>query len=100
MNRFPAIGPALSGPGERERTARANGTVILLFRQIPAEIPQDLLDPARMVQVAVSIGGMRQQLTYRDMLFAAATIAVVPLLLVLPLQRFSISSIMRSGVKG
>lgn len=55
----------------------------------------------RMVQVAVSIIGVRQQLTYWDMLFAASTIAaVVPLLLVLPLQRFYISSIMGSGVKG
>jgi multiple sugar transport system permease protein/putative chitobiose transport system permease protein len=55
----------------------------------------------RVVQVAVSMIGVRQQLTYWDMLFAASTIAaVVPLLLVLPLQRFYISSIMGSGVKG
>lgn len=131
--------------------ALANGTVIFLFRQFFAEIPQDLLDAARidganwfkvmtgivlplslpvivtssvlvflaqwnsffwpmlvtpdpnyrMVQVAVSIIGVRQQLTFWDMLFAASTIAaVVPLLLVLPLQRFYISSIMGSGVKG
>lgn len=131
--------------------ALANGTVIFLFRQFFAEIPQDFLDAARLdgatwprvmttvvlplslpvivtssvlvflsqwnsffwpmlvapdpnyrvVQVAVSIIGVRQQLTYWDMLFAASTIAaVVPLLLVLPLQRFYISSIMGSGVKG
>jgi multiple sugar transport system permease protein/putative chitobiose transport system permease protein len=55
----------------------------------------------RVVQVAVSMIGVRQQLTYWDMLFAASTIAaVVPLLLVLPLQRFYINSIMGSGVKG
>lgn len=131
--------------------ALANGTVIFLFRQFFAEIPQDFLDAARLdganwprvmttivlplslpvivtssvlvflsqwnsffwpmlvapdpnyrvVQVAVSMIGVRQQLTYWDMLFAASTIAaVVPLLLVLPLQRFYISSIMGSGVKG
>ncbi|HYJ12864.1 MAG TPA: carbohydrate ABC transporter permease [Thermomicrobiales bacterium] len=131
--------------------ALANGTVIFLFRQFFAEIPQDFLDAARldgatwprvmttivlplslpvivtssvlvflsqwnaffwpmlvapdpnfrMVQVAVSIIGVRQQLTYWDMLFAASTIAaVVPLLLVLPLQKYYISSIMGSGVKG
>ncbi|HVL22889.1 MAG TPA: carbohydrate ABC transporter permease [Thermomicrobiales bacterium] len=131
--------------------ALANGTVIFLFRQFFAEIPQDFLDAARidgatwfrvmtsivlplslpvivtsavlvflaqwnsffwpmlvapdpnyrMVQVAVSIIGVRQQLTFWDMLFAASTIAaIVPLLLVLPLQRFYISSIMGSGVKG
>lgn len=55
----------------------------------------------RMVQVAVSIIGVRQQLTYWDMLFAGSTIAaVVPLLLVLPLQRYYVSSIMGSGIKG
>jgi multiple sugar transport system permease protein len=130
--------------------ALANGTVIFLFRQFFAEIPQDLLDAARvdgaswprllanvvlpvskpvvvtssilvflaqwnaffwpqlvapdadhrMVQVAVSILGVNQQLRYWDMLFAAATIAaVVPLLLVLPLQRFYVSSIMGSSIK-
>lgn len=130
--------------------ALANGTVIFLFRQFFAEIPQDLLDAARVdgaswprllanvvmpvskpvivtssilvflaqwnaffwpqlvapdadhrvVQVAVSILGVNQQLRYWDMLFAAATIAaVVPLLLVLPLQRFYVSSIMGSSIK-
>jgi ABC-type glycerol-3-phosphate transport system permease component len=55
----------------------------------------------RMVQVAVSIIGVRQQLTYWDMLFAGSTIAaVVPLLLVLPLQKYYVSSIMGSGIKG
>jgi multiple sugar transport system permease protein/putative chitobiose transport system permease protein len=131
--------------------AVANGTAIFLFRQFFAEIPQDLLDAARvdgaswprvlanivlplampvtitaailvflgqwnaffwpmlvasdpdyrMVQVAVSILGVNQELTNWDQLFAAATIAAtVPLLLVLPLQRFYVGSIAGSGIKG
>lgn len=131
--------------------AIANGTAIFLFRQFFAEIPQDLLDAARVdgaswprvltnivlplaqpvtitaailvflaqwnaffwpmlvapaerfrvVQVAVSILGVNQELTNWDQLFAAATIAaVVPLLLVLPLQRYYVGSITGSGVKG
>jgi multiple sugar transport system permease protein/putative chitobiose transport system permease protein len=131
--------------------AIANGTVIFLFRQFFAEIPQDLLDAARVdgaswsrvlgnivlplsmpvvitsailvflaqwnsffwpmlvapageyrvVQVAVSILGVQQELRYWDQMFASATIAaLVPLLLVLPLQRFYVSSIMGSGIKG
>lgn len=130
--------------------AVANGTVMFLFRQFFAEIPQDLLDAARvdgaswarvfanivlplakpvvvtaailvflsqwnaffwpmlvapdgdfqMVQVAISILGVNQELTSWDQLFAGATIAaLVPLLLVLPLQRFYVSSIMGSGIK-
>jgi len=131
--------------------ALANGTVIFLFRQFFAEIPQELLDAARsdgaswpramvgvviplslpvivtssvlvflsqwnsffwpmlvapdqdfrMVQVAVSMIGVSQQTTNWDLMFASSTIAaVVPLLLVLPLQRFYISSLVSSGVKG
>jgi multiple sugar transport system permease protein len=130
--------------------ALANGTAIFLFRQFFAEIPQDLLDAARvdgaswsrmfrgvvlplsrpvlvtcsvlvflsqwnaffwpmlvapdndhrMVQVAISILGAEQQLNYWDRLFAGTTIAaLVPLLLVLPLQRYYVSSIMGSGIK-
>ncbi len=55
----------------------------------------------RMVQVAVSSIGLNQQTTMWDLIFASSTIAaVVPLLLVLPLQRYYVSSIMGSGVKG
>ena len=131
--------------------AIANGTVIFLFRQFFAEIPQDLLDAARVdgaswprvlgnivmpltmpvvvtsailvflaqwnaffwpmlvapdqdhrvVQVAVSILGVEQNLRFWDQMFAGATIAaLVPLFLVLPLQRYYVSSIMGSGIKG
>jgi multiple sugar transport system permease protein/putative chitobiose transport system permease protein len=131
--------------------AIANGTVIFLFRQFFAEIPQDLLDAARVdganwprimagivmpltrpvlvtsaiivflaqwnsyfwpmlvapdanyrvVQVAVNILGVDQQTNYWDRLFAATTIAaVVPLLLVIPLQRYYVNSIVSSGIKG
>ncbi|CAA9553176.1 MAG: hypothetical protein AVDCRST_MAG73-3134 [uncultured Thermomicrobiales bacterium] len=131
--------------------ALANGTVVFLFRQFFADIPQDFLDAARvdgaswgrvlagvvlplskpvlitsailiflaqwnaffwpmlvapdadhrLVQVAVSILGVQQELRYWDQLFAGATIAAaVPLLLVLPLQRYYVGSIMGSGIKG
>lgn len=131
--------------------AIANGTVIFLFRQFFAEIPQDLIDAARIdgaswprmlagivlpltrpvlvtsaiivflaqwnsffwpmlvapaptyrvVQVAVNILGVEQQTNYWDRLFASTTIAaLVPLLLVIPLQRYYVSSIVSSGVKG
>jgi ABC-type glycerol-3-phosphate transport system permease component len=131
--------------------AIANGTVIFLFRQFFAEIPQDFIDAARIdgaswmrillgivvpltkpvivtsaiivflaqwnsffwpmlvapapdyrvVQVAVSILGVQQQLRFWDLMFASTTIAaVVPLLLVLPLQKYYVSSITGSGLKG
>lgn len=130
--------------------AIANGTVMFLFRQFFSQIPQDLLDAARvdgaswprvltgivmplsipvlvtasilvflaqwnaffwpllvapaeryrMVQVAVSVLGVNQELRYWDMIFASSTLAaVVPLILVLPLQRFYVGSIVGSGVK-
>ncbi|MEA2510758.1 MAG: multiple sugar transport system permease protein [Thermomicrobiales bacterium] len=131
--------------------AIANGTVIFLFRQFFAEIPQDLIDAGRVdgatwprilagivlpltrpviitsaiiiflsqwnsffwpqlvapdakyrvVQVAVNILGVEQQTSYWDRLFAATTIAaLVPLVLVIPLQRYYVSSIVSSGIKG
>jgi multiple sugar transport system permease protein len=131
--------------------AIANGTVIFLFRQFFAEIPQELLDAARVdgagwtriiagivlpltrpvlvtsaiivflaqwnsyfwpmlvapsaefrvVQVAVNILGVEQQTSYWDRLFAATTIAaLVPLILVIPLQRYYVNSIVNSGIKG
>jgi multiple sugar transport system permease protein len=131
--------------------AIANGTVIFLFRQFFAEIPQDLIDAGRVdgatwprvlggivlpltrpvlitsaiivflaqwnsffwpqlvapdaeyrvVQVAVNILGVEQQTSYWDRLFAATTIAaLVPLILVIPLQRYYVSSIVSSGIKG
>jgi multiple sugar transport system permease protein len=131
--------------------AIANGTVIFLFRQFFAEIPQDLIDAGRVdgagwwrvllgivaplsrpvlitsaiivflaqwnsffwpmlvapdsdfrvVQVAVNILGVEQQTSYWDRLFAATTIAaIVPLALVIPLQKYYVSSLVNSGVKG
>ena len=54
----------------------------------------------RQVQVAVAMIGVQQELTSWEMIFASSTIAaVVPLALVLPLQRFYVSSIMGSGIK-
>lgn len=55
----------------------------------------------RMVQVATSILGQEQLTSFWDVKFASSTIAaIVPLLIVLPLQRFYVSSIMGSGIKG
>ncbi len=54
-----------------------------------------------MVQVAVSILGVQQQVRVWDLMFASTTIAaLVPLLLVLPLQKYYASSITVSGLKG
>lgn len=129
----------------------ANGIVIFLFRQFFAEIPQDLIDVARVdgaswlqvlarvilpiskpvlitagvliflgqwnsffwpmlvapapefrvVQVAVSIIGVEQQINLWDQMFASATLAmVVPILLVLPFQKYYVGGIMGSGLKG
>ena len=130
--------------------ALANGTTMFLFRQFFADLPQDLLDAARVdgaswprlfaqvvlplsmpvlvtcsilvflgqwnaffwpmlvapaeefrvVQVAISVLGVQQELRFWDLLFASTTLAaLVPLILVLPLQRFFISSIVGSGLK-
>lgn len=55
----------------------------------------------RVVQVAVSILGVQQQVRFWDLMFASTTIAaLVPLLLVLPLQKYYVSSITGSGLKG
>lgn len=55
----------------------------------------------RLVQVAVSILGVQQQVRFWDLMFASTTIAaLVPLLLVLPLQKYYVSSITGSGLKG
>mgnify|MGYP005841111773 CR=1 FL=1 len=129
----------------------ANGVVIFLFRQFFAEIPQDLIDVARVdganwlqvlariilpiskpvlisagvliflgqwnsffwpmlvapapefrvVQVAVSIIGVEQQIYLWDQMFASATLAmIVPILLVLPFQKYYVGGIMGSGLKG
>lgn len=54
----------------------------------------------RQIQVAVAMIGVDQELTSWDLIFASSTIAaLVPLLLVLPMQRFYVSSIMGSGIK-
>lgn len=129
----------------------ANGVVIFLFRQFFAEIPQELIDVARVdganwlqvlariilpiskpvlitagvliflgqwnsffwpmlvapapefrvVQVAVSIIGVEQQINLWDQMFASATLAmIVPILLVLPFQKYYVGGIMGSGLKG
>lgn len=55
----------------------------------------------RVVQVAVSILGVQQQVRFWDLMFASTTIAaLVPLVLVLPLQKYYVSSITGSGLKG
>jgi multiple sugar transport system permease protein/putative chitobiose transport system permease protein len=55
----------------------------------------------RMVQVAVSIIGMEQNVNLWEQMFASATLAMlVPVLLVLPFQRYYIGGITGSGLKG
>jgi multiple sugar transport system permease protein/putative chitobiose transport system permease protein len=131
--------------------ALASGVVIFLFRQFFAEIPQDLIDAARVdgaswlqvltriilpvskpvlisagvltflgqwnsffwpllvapapefrvVQVAVSIIGVEQEITLWEQMFASATLALlVPVLLVLPFQRYYVGGLIGSGIKG
>ncbi|NPV68417.1 MAG: carbohydrate ABC transporter permease [Anaerolineae bacterium] len=131
--------------------ALSSGVVIFLFRQFFSEIPQEILDAARVdgaswfqvftrivlplstpvmisasvliflgqwnsffwpllvapvpemrvVQVAVSIIGVEQQIYLWEQMFASTTLALlVPVLLILPFQRYYISGIMGSGVKG
>ncbi|MES4793308.1 MAG: ABC transporter permease, partial [Chloroflexota bacterium] len=54
----------------------------------------------RMVQVAISILGVQQEVHFWDRMFAATTIAaLVPLLMVIPLQRYYVSTIISSGLK-
>lgn len=131
--------------------ALSSGVVIFLFRQFFSEIPQEIMDAARVdgaswfqvftrivlplsmpvmisasvliflgqwnsffwpllvapvpemrvVQVAVSIIGVEQQIYLWEQMFASTTLALlVPVLLILPFQRYYISGIMGSGVKG
>ncbi|MBI1281767.1 MAG: ABC transporter permease subunit [Anaerolineaceae bacterium] len=55
----------------------------------------------RMVQVAVSIIGIEQNVNLWEQMFASATLAMlVPVLLVVPFQRYYIGGIMGSGLKG
>lgn len=55
----------------------------------------------RMVQVAVSIVGMEQNINLWDQMFAGATLAmIVPVILVLPFQKFYVGGIVGSGLKG
>jgi multiple sugar transport system permease protein len=128
----------------------ANGIVIFLFRQFFSEIPQELLDAARVdgaswlrvlasivlplskpivisaavlvflgqwnsffwpmlmapapeyrvVQVAISIFSVEQELQLWDQMFAGATLAaLVPILLIFPFQRYYVSGLMTSGLK-
>jgi multiple sugar transport system permease protein/putative chitobiose transport system permease protein len=55
----------------------------------------------RVVQVAVSIIGVEQQINLWDQMFASATLAmIVPVLLVIPFQKYYIGGIIGSGMKG
>lgn len=55
----------------------------------------------RVVQVAVSIIGVEQQVSLWEQMFASSTLAMlVPVLLILPFQRYYIGGILGSGLKG
>jgi len=55
----------------------------------------------RVVQVAVSIIGIEQQVSLWEQMFASSTLAMlVPVLLILPFQRYYVGGILGSGLKG
>ncbi len=55
----------------------------------------------RVVQVAVSIIGIEQQVNLWAQIFASSTLAMlVPVLLILPFQRYYVGGILGSGLKG
>ena len=55
----------------------------------------------RVVQVAVSIIGVEQQVHLWEQMFASSTLAMlVPVLLILPFQRYYVGGILGSGLKG
>ena len=55
----------------------------------------------RVVQVAVSIIGIEQQVNLWEQMFASSTLAMlVPVLLILPFQRYYVGGILGSGLKG
>ncbi len=55
----------------------------------------------RVVQVAVSIIGIEQQVNLWEQIFASSTLAMlVPVLLILPFQRYYVGGILGSGLKG
>ncbi len=55
----------------------------------------------RVVQVAVSIIGVEQQINLWEQMFASSTLAMlVPVLLILPFQRYYVGGILGSGLKG
>ena len=54
-----------------------------------------------MVQVAVSIIGVEQQVNLWEQMFASSTLAMlVPVLLILPFQKYYVGGILGSGLKG
>ena len=55
----------------------------------------------RVVQVAVSIIGVEQQVNLWEQMFASSTLAMlVPVLLILPFQKYYVGGILGSGLKG
>ena len=55
----------------------------------------------RVVQVAVSIIGVEQQINLWEQMFASSTLAMLaPALLILPVQKFYVGGILGSGLKG
>ncbi len=55
----------------------------------------------RVVQVAVSIIGVEQQVSLWEQMFASSTLAMlVPVLLILPFQKYYVGGILGSGLKG
>ena len=127
----------------------ANSMVIFLFRQFFSEIPQDLLDAARVdgaswlrilfsivmpislpvmigaglvlfisawnsffwplvvapkpelrvIQVAISLSAQQVQILLNELFAGALIAAIVPIILILPLQQYYVNSIASTGIK-
>jgi len=86
--------------------AISNGLTIFLFRQFFLGIPNDLKEAAqsvnlRMVQVWIAYSTVTEFTVIWNYLLAAAVItAIIPIILIFPLQKFFIRGISTSGLKG
>lgn len=86
------------------KPALISAGVILFLGQWNSFFWPLLVAPApelRVVQVAVSIIGVEQQVNLWEQMFASSTLAMlVPVLLILPFQKYYVGGILGSGLKG
>lgn len=81
-----------------------SATILMFLGQWNSFFWPLLVAPApqfRMVQVAVGIIGVEQQVTLWDQMFSSSTLALlIPVLLVLPFQKYYVGGILGTGIKG